>query len=71
MTNYPRGVTCDVVRIRLELYLERTLLWSEALEVAEHLQACPPCSGRLELLRATFVVRSGAVERANEGRTGA
>jgi hypothetical protein len=60
MTNYPQGVTCEVVKIRLERYLDRTLAWSESLEVAEHVEACSPCGERLALLRAKLADRSAA-----------
>ncbi|MGH7578477.1 MAG: zf-HC2 domain-containing protein [Longimicrobiales bacterium] len=57
MIEYPAGVTCDVVNIRLERYLHRTLEWSFALEVAEHLESCVSCAERLGLLRLTRVAR--------------
>jgi Putative zinc-finger len=49
MTEYPKGWTCEVTRLRLEAYLVRTLPLEESLAVAEHVEACPPCSQLLTL----------------------
>jgi hypothetical protein len=59
MTEYPAGWTCELVVLRLELYLAGTLPWGEALAVAEHLEACLVCAQRLAL-----------VERPRAGRRG-
>jgi hypothetical protein len=51
MTEYPSGVTCELVEARLEQYLASAVGWGEALAVAEHLEACASCAQRLVLLR--------------------
>ena len=57
---YPPGYTCAVVLARLEVYVLRTLTRVEALAVAEHLEACPPCAQRLAVLpRAAGGGRTG------------
>jgi anti-sigma factor RsiW len=43
-TQFPPGWTCEVTILRLESYILRTLSRHEALAVAEHLEACPPCA---------------------------
>jgi hypothetical protein len=48
---YPPGWTCELVIVRLELYLLDRLSLSEALTVAEHIEACAGCAHRLVLLR--------------------
>ena len=58
MVDYPSGWTCERTALRLEPYLLGTLLLSEALAVAEHLEACDGCSQRLVLFRLTLVERS-------------
>jgi hypothetical protein len=50
MTEYPRGWTCELVLVRLERYLIYTLPFSEALAVAEHVEACVPCAQQLGLI---------------------
>jgi hypothetical protein len=57
---YPPGCTCALVAARLGGYLRRTLSRLDALVLAEHLEACPPCAQRLDtLLRLTEGFRSG------------
>jgi hypothetical protein len=46
---FPSGWTCEVVVVKLELYLLDTLSRGEALAVAEHLEACPGCAQILVL----------------------
>lgn len=46
---YPPGWTCELILVRLELYLLGTLPRVEALAVAEHVEACPGCAHRLAL----------------------
>jgi anti-sigma factor RsiW len=58
MLEYPAGWTCERTVLRLELYLLGTLPLSEALAVAEHLEACDGCPQRLVLFRLTLVERS-------------
>jgi len=41
---YPPRWTCEVILVRLEGYLLRTLPLGEALAVAEHLEACASCT---------------------------
>lgn len=47
---YPPGCTCELALSRLERYLLCTLARLEALVIAEHLEACPPCAQRLAVL---------------------
>jgi anti-sigma factor RsiW len=49
MVEYPPGWTCRLTELRLEYYILGTLPWPEALAVAEHLEACIPCSHLLVL----------------------
>lgn len=49
MLNYPPGVTCESVTVRLEHYVMRTLPRGEALALAEHLEACWRCPEQLAL----------------------
>ena len=58
MVEYPAGWTCERTVLRFELYLLGTLPISEALAVAEHLEACDGCLQRLVLYRLTLVARS-------------
>jgi len=41
---YPTGWTCEVVVVKLELYLGDSLSRGESLAVAEHLEACAGCA---------------------------
>ena len=41
---YPRQWTCQVIELRIEAYLLRTLPRRDALAFAAHLEACPRCS---------------------------
>lgn len=41
---YPRQWTCEVIELRIEAYLLRTLPRRDALAFAEHLEACPRCA---------------------------
>ena len=50
MMNYPAGWTCEVVAVRLERYLVRTLPRGDALAVAEHIEACLWCAQRVALI---------------------
>lgn len=50
MTDYPPGWTCELVTLRIERYILRSLPRVEALAVAEHLEACGWCAQRLMLL---------------------
>ena len=52
--NYPADWTCDRTRLQFEHYLLSTLVLSEALAVAEHLEACEGCVHRLILYRMTL-----------------
>ncbi len=65
MTTYPRDVDCNVVLPRLDRYLAHMLRWDEALQVADHLEACVECSEQLVMLRATTLVQT----RARDQRT--
>ncbi|HEX6535026.1 MAG TPA: zf-HC2 domain-containing protein [Gemmatimonadaceae bacterium] len=57
MVEHPPGVTCEVVALRLERYVVRTLPWGEALAVAEHVEACVSCAELLVLVRLSAGVR--------------
>ena len=46
---YPPGWTCELILVRLELYLLGTLPQIEALAMAEHVEACHGCAHRLAL----------------------
>ena len=54
---YPPGWTCNRTLLQLETYLLGTLVWAEALAVAEHVEACDGCAQRLVLLRVTIAER--------------
>jgi anti-sigma factor RsiW len=56
---YPVGWTCEVVLIRLERYRTSTLSRSEALALAEHLEACMSCAQHLALLVEPGPTRRG------------
>jgi len=58
MVEYPAGWTCERTVLRLEFYLLGTLPLSEALAVAEHLEACDGCPQRLVLYRVTLAART-------------
>jgi hypothetical protein len=53
---YPTGWTCELVVVKLELYLHDTLSRDESLAVAEHLEACAGC---IHLLVVRSVVGPG------------
>lgn len=46
---YPSGWTCELVVLRFEHYLLRTIPYDAALAVAEHLEACGSCAQRVAL----------------------
>jgi hypothetical protein len=50
---YPNGWTCELVVVKLELYLTGSLPLDDSLSVAEHLEACPGCAHSLVLRRLT------------------
>jgi anti-sigma factor RsiW len=58
VATYPSGWTCERTELKFEYYLLSTLPLSEALAVAEHLEACDGCVQRLVLFRLTLVERS-------------
>jgi anti-sigma factor RsiW len=62
VTEYPAGYTCEVTVVLLERYVAGTLPRADALAVAEHLEACPPCLERLVFIR--FGVTEGRALRA-------
>ena len=55
MLEYPPGWTCERTALRFERYLLDTLVITEALAVAGHLEACDGCLQRLVLFRLTLV----------------
>jgi hypothetical protein len=57
MVNHPAGWTCERTVLRFENYLLGTLPLSDALAVAEHLEACDGCPQRLVLYRVTLAER--------------
>jgi anti-sigma factor RsiW len=50
LTDYPAGWTCELVVVRLERYLVSALPHKETLAVAEHIEACVACAGRVAML---------------------
>jgi anti-sigma factor RsiW len=46
---HPSGWTCEIIVVKLELYLRDALPRDEALAVAEHLEACAWCAQLLWL----------------------
>jgi anti-sigma factor RsiW len=58
MVEYPPGWTCERTVLRFEYYLLGTLPLSEALAVAEHLEACEGCPQHLVLLRVSLAEQS-------------
>jgi anti-sigma factor RsiW len=60
VVEYPSGWTCELIVVKLELYLRDTLSRDESLAVAEHLEACAGCAHHL-------VLRSVAVEGRSRG----
>lgn len=50
LMDFPPGWTCEVVTLRMERYLAMRLPLSEALAVAEHVEACLSCAQRITLL---------------------
>ena len=57
MVDHPAGWTCERTVLRFEYYLLGTLPLSDALAVAEHLEACDGCPQRLVLYRVTLAER--------------
>ena len=55
--NYPNGWTCERTGLELENYLLSRIVLTEALAVAEHLEACEGCAHRLVLHRVTLTAR--------------
>jgi anti-sigma factor RsiW len=58
MVVYPKGWTCERTAGQFEAYLLGTLVLQESLAVAEHIEACAECAGRLMIYRTTFVQSS-------------
>jgi len=54
MSEYPPGWSCTKTVVQFALYVEDRLARTEALSVAEHLEACPGCAHQLVLMRMTF-----------------
>jgi hypothetical protein len=67
LTNYPAGWTCELVVVRLERYLASTLPHKETLAVAEHIEACVACAGRLAMLHLTVTVVQRPTKRHAPG----
>jgi len=61
---YPPGWTCDVVVLKLEVYILDTLPRADALAVAEHLEACHECVEQVWHVRVTVAGRDRAAEGA-------
>ncbi len=55
---YPPGWSCELIAIRLELYLGNALPHLDALAVAEHLEMCTRCAA---LLAAIQLVSGGSL----------
>ena len=62
---YPHGWTCELVVVKLELYLLGSLPLDDALAVAEHVEACAECAHDLVLRRLT--VRRPAGDGSRRG----
>ncbi|HKT60763.1 MAG TPA: hypothetical protein VJQ46_12000 [Gemmatimonadales bacterium] len=60
MVEYPSGWTCELIIVKLELYLIGSLPRGEALAVAEHVEACAGCGQRLVLLQVDIGQAAGA-----------
>jgi anti-sigma factor RsiW len=77
MERYPPGWTCDLIVLRLELYLVSVLPRAESLAVAEHLEMCPECAALLAAIQFLRVESGSAPtaraagDRAPSGRAGA
>ena len=56
---YPIGWNCELVIVRLELYLGARLPLDDALAIAEHLEACVECAQQLALRRAPMAPEPG------------
>jgi hypothetical protein len=56
---YPPGWTCQKTVVQFALYFEDRLVRSDALSVAEHLEACPGCAHQLVLFRMTIRLARG------------
>lgn len=50
---YPPGWTCEKTQVQFEYYFVSRLSLTDALAVAEHVEACPNCAQRLVLFRVT------------------
>jgi len=59
VVEYPLGWPCELILVRLELYLLGTLPRIEALAVAEHVEACHDCAHRLVLSLPVGTARRG------------
>jgi anti-sigma factor RsiW len=55
---YPSGWTCELIIVKLELYLRDTLPRDESLAMAEHLEACAECAQHLVLQSVAVIGRS-------------
>jgi hypothetical protein len=52
---YPATWSCERTALQLEHYLRSTVVLSDSLAIAEHLEACPGCTQRLVLYRMTLI----------------
>ena len=48
---YPPGWTCEKTVVQFEYYFVGRLKLADALAIAEHLEACPPCAQQLVVFR--------------------
>jgi anti-sigma factor RsiW len=71
LTAYPAGWTCDLIVVRLERYLLGKLSWSEALAVADHIEACMWCAERIATLYLVGDARADANDRQRTVRESA
>jgi hypothetical protein len=51
---FPAGWTCAQTELSFERYLRSTLVLTEALAIAEHLEACEGCAHQIILYRLTI-----------------
>ena len=56
---YPPGWTCEKTVLQFEYYFLSRIQLSDALAIAEHVEACPTCGQELVLYRVTYRGRSG------------
>jgi hypothetical protein len=56
---YPAGWSCEVVLSRLDDYLLQVIALTDALALAEHVEACSGCGQQLVVRRLIVLARAG------------